>query len=230
MSEVPLSHEDVEYLQTFGTKVAEAMTAVSEDIRALSLSEVENHARPNYQHYQIKIAFWNEYDAALKRKEALDLRDVCSSAKCNTYFVNKMLKDAYLVWWLMLPTSTYEDQMEALLFKCLQRESEILDLPITKSIFDKKTGETLGEEIDTKILDLKLKHIRDIKTRVEKMNAVDSDALKRAQAGSAAPRRALAAPKTSILEAVPENNDPTEIDNEIEDLEKEEYHAKGVVK
>lgn len=159
-----LTPEDHSYLSTFGGKVLTAVTKIDDGVREMTLEELEEHCKPTYQHYQFKIAFWNEYSTALKERRQFDSTDACNQARCTPMFFNRLLRDPHSAWWLLMPTATYDTQMQALLYKALKVEAQVLDMDVNTATQNTDGSITAG--INPKLVELQLRVVKDLKDRV----------------------------------------------------------------
>lgn len=158
-----ITESDREYFTAFGPTIMLGITRVSPAIRAMSVYELEAEFKPSYQHYQFKVAFWKTFTRAIEIGVEFNVKDAIRVARANGYFFTKMVDNPYGLWWLMAPIATYEQQIDAMLYKAMQRRDEILDLPNTMEVFA-KDGSTVSVT-NNKLIDLKLKAISDIEDR-----------------------------------------------------------------
>lgn len=163
LAKASITAEDQEYFTAFGPKVVLAVTRVPPDIRAMSVYELEAHFRPSYQHYQFKVSFWKTYTRCLELGVKFDIKDAIRMARANGYFFSKIIDNPYGLWWLMSPIATYEQQIEAMMYKAMQRRDEILDLPNFTDVVS-KDGE-IRKVVNNQLINLKLKAISDIEDR-----------------------------------------------------------------
>jgi len=206
-----LTTEDQAYYKLFGEKIVKNILAVPEYVREMDLGELEEGFNPSYNLYQLKLVFWKKFYEASQRKLTFELNDVIRESRVTPYLFNKTLKDPIALWWLLSPTADYEDQMEALLYKALKAESDILGMKTTKYSRD---GDPIGE--DAALVRLKQAQIKDIKDRV--VGPVSSKIeSKSVNVHSNSPR--------SLKNITPE---PSDIDAELQNLRLQNNRQKGV--
>lgn len=164
-----MTQEDMAYFRQFGSRVVGAITKIPSDIRGLSVSELESKVMPNYQQYQFKIVFWKEYARCTLNGIEFAISEVTRKANTSVYFLRVMLDQPATAWWLMQPITDYEDQIEALLYKAMQEENGLLDLPNMVDVpVMGRDGEVVGtyKKVDRDVINLKQKIIENLKDRV----------------------------------------------------------------
>jgi hypothetical protein len=168
MSNQELTDQSDKSLQIFGKKIVQAIAGVNEMTRSMTISQLEKEVQPDFTEYQLKRAFWEHYSDSYKSGSVMDYNIVCLNAKCSMRFLTDRLKKPYFVWWLMQPTPNYMEQSEVLLTKMLQKEFEMLNLPVMETVVvkDKDGNVHSFEQVNTKLLDIQMKYMKDLKDRM----------------------------------------------------------------
>lgn len=158
-----ITEEDREYFHAFGENIVRGITLVPDEIREKNVYELEEIFQPSYQHYQFKVAFWKTFTRCVERGLKFDPKDAIRVARGTGYFYKAIINDPVKLWWLMSPIATYEQQSEALLYKALQKKSEMLDIDHVETYVDKEGCER--KKLNSAALKIKFDLIKEIEDR-----------------------------------------------------------------
>ncbi len=109
----------------------EVWNRVDRVLLSMEESELRKRIHPSPTLNKIRIAFWYEYDVALRTGKALSLRRVWSGLISKENWGN-YLKAKPLAW-ILTPTSSIESSLEDIMEHSLSKLRKILDAPIYKA-------------------------------------------------------------------------------------------------
>lgn len=108
----------------------EAISNVHPEYYKWSLKALEKNSKPEERDYQLRVAFWREYNEAQdKWKKALSLNMVIRGVCASDYFYKVVLKDPLKLAFILYPVVDMQAAMEEMLDLGLREMRKILKLP-----------------------------------------------------------------------------------------------------
>lgn len=112
--------------------VIAAYKKIPPEIFDLTLEELESRADIGYHDSQVKTAFWKTYKQATKARTRMTLTSIMISTSSNVRgFRNRFLKNPAKLAWLLTPITPYQNHVDTLLDKSVERYQELISMDIT---------------------------------------------------------------------------------------------------
>lgn len=108
-----------------------AIENVHPDLFTWSEKALERHAKLEVRDYQLRIAFWREYNIAQdKMRPIISIHAVCHGVCSKRYFYDKVLTDFKKLAWVLYPPADYTVAMQELLDLSTREMRKVLAMPI----------------------------------------------------------------------------------------------------
>lgn len=153
---------------------------------------------------KLKLALWTEYSKAFQLDTEMNMYKVVRGTCSQNFLEYDYLRNPYKAAWILIPPKNYEETLDIILLRGLERIEEIIDIDMNKR---NKKGERVG--IDPKLADVVLRAYKMVEDRVK---------------GGTISRQATMqyrADKNEIKNITPENVNMELIEKEIKALEAE---------
>lgn len=143
--------------------VQNAINRIPETLKVMDEKELRKFVKPNQAVDSLRTSFWLEYERSKAKNVKFLISNVIAGICTKEYFAHVVLQSSGAVEWMIRPPMSYQKAMEEALQFGLSKLREIMEMPLTKPLKDKK-GEVVRDkkgyivmEPDHKAADLVLK-------------------------------------------------------------------------
>jgi hypothetical protein len=149
-------------------RLKKAMDQANVDVFAMTLSELHKKAKPDVDWKRLRVAFWIEYERAVRAETLIDLKTVCKGIMTKASFLKTLEQDQYKLAWILTPIEEHKVMLEEMFLLAVEEERKILDQPLVRKCchVNKKGDLVEWEEFDHKLAALKHKIREDLHTRI----------------------------------------------------------------
>jgi hypothetical protein len=144
---------------------------IPEGVWNLSLGELVREAKPSLELRKLRIAFWLEYERAVRTEMPMNMTSICKGLMGVQTLYKSVLAKPHAAVYLMTPPEDYRVQMEEMLQLALEEERKILELPaVKKTTYVNKNGDPIvSEVVDTGVASIKHKIRESLQNRLHGM-------------------------------------------------------------
>lgn len=148
--------------------VKKCIDQVPANVWDMSVYELANQAEIGIDEKKLRIAFWIEYERAVRNNTPINLyhvgRGIIQTRGMNT----KIMANPYKLAYILTPPEDYRVKLEEMLIIALDEERKVLELPVVqRRIQITKDGkEIIHEKVDTKLAALKHQIRESLQNRV----------------------------------------------------------------
>lgn len=121
----------------------------------------------------LRTSFWLEYNRSQKTRTPMSMYSVFSGICYPADFKKYYVSNSYKLLYIITPPKDYTMIQHIILQKAMDQELRILRMPTIKPIFNKE-GEQVGEEVDSKLLQVQQKIAESMRNRLMGMPVVRS--------------------------------------------------------
>ena len=118
-----------EFHEHLGEKISGCVKSIPVEVLLLTPIALQGRAEPTWVERAIRVAFWTEYDRAVRTKTKI-MPSAIWQGICSGQHFYRLIENPLKLAWIIQPVTEYKRSMETLLAKAIERVDEILHLPL----------------------------------------------------------------------------------------------------